>query len=59
MPRVNVESVVGAIANVARGIGDSHALETSEDIIMAASQRPAFICPADEQPATSKREMQG
>ena len=51
---VNVESVAGAIVNLATGLCDDSSLDTREDIIMAASQRPA-IGPANQSPETEKR----
>lgn len=48
---VNVDSVAGAIVNIAMGLCDgTHVLDRREDIIMAASQRPTMD-PTNELPA--------
>ena len=51
---VNVQAVAGAIVNSAIGLCDGTVLETREDIIMAASQRPA-ISLATDSPDMGKR----
>ena len=53
---VNVQAVAGAIVNSAIGLHDGAVLETREDIIMAASQRPAISLATDSPVMEKRRE---